>query len=389
MDNFIKEIKATRLSDGVRARMRAELSAYADLHSAPEAAVMKSGDGRFIWYESRWSALALFTYPRKHMALFVPIMIALALGGGTSFAAERALPGDTLYPIKVEVNERVRSALTFSAEGEAELAARLAERRLAEAEKLIVEGRFDAETRAELETKIEARLNQADAAAERMAERGNAARAAEIRAQLSGSLNAHASILGALSAESQSDAAAGFVTNLRARTDADASTTEGRAPLQIEYTAENTNAAILRADMFVKETRAMFNRASANMNAELRARIEARIGVAETAIVNARAAVAAEAYARAHESVREAIRIAQEVQVIVRSSASIDANVDVSGRIDLYPMPYRPVEPADRSTSNDGTSGSIRIDAGANVSPSSGNSGGGVDGTIDGVLRLN
>lgn len=43
------------------------------------------------------------------MPVFV-LLLAVLMGRGTAFAAEGALPGEPLYPIKIYVNEEVRAA---------------------------------------------------------------------------------------------------------------------------------------------------------------------------------------------------------------------------------------------------------------------------------------
>jgi len=57
-------------------------------------------------------------------------------GGGVSYAAEGAVPGDALYPIKVGINEEVRDIVALTPEAKADWESRLVERRLEEAEKL-------------------------------------------------------------------------------------------------------------------------------------------------------------------------------------------------------------------------------------------------------------
>ena len=77
----------------------------------------------------------------------MPIIIIVALllgGGGTSFAAQSSLPGDVLYPVKIHVNEAVRSSLTFSTASKASLETELAEARLKETEELAAEGKMNA-----------------------------------------------------------------------------------------------------------------------------------------------------------------------------------------------------------------------------------------------------
>ena len=35
------------------------------------------------------------------------LIIILIIGGGASFAAEQAVPGNLLYPVKISINEKV------------------------------------------------------------------------------------------------------------------------------------------------------------------------------------------------------------------------------------------------------------------------------------------
>ena len=68
------------------------------------------------------------------------------IGGGTSFAAQGALPGDFLYPVKTEFNENIRAAFAVSADSEAKLQANLLEERIAEAVELQAAGKLTADT---------------------------------------------------------------------------------------------------------------------------------------------------------------------------------------------------------------------------------------------------
>ncbi len=89
----------------------------------------------------------------------ITLLIALLLGGSVSYAAEGALPGDTLYAVKTEINENIRHALALSPEAEARLEAQLARERLVEAEALKERGELDDDTRVFLKTEYEAHLS--------------------------------------------------------------------------------------------------------------------------------------------------------------------------------------------------------------------------------------
>ena len=119
--------------------------------------------GRLI---NTWSFFNLLNFPPKAdqplagkpMPAFLGILLILGTAGvgGVSLAAEGALPGDLLYPVKVGVNEEVRAAVSFSAEAKTEWDARRLERRLEEAEKLAHKKEFNAEARARVEENLSA-----------------------------------------------------------------------------------------------------------------------------------------------------------------------------------------------------------------------------------------
>lgn len=129
------------------------------------------------------------------------LIVAAAVSGGVSVAANNTLPGDALYGIKIGVNEQVQSALAMSGEAQANFDIKALERRLDEAEKLSAEGRLNAETFATIEANFDA---HAQRVADRIADfeaKENFDAAADIAAKFQTSLEAHAAILARLSAE--------------------------------------------------------------------------------------------------------------------------------------------------------------------------------------------
>jgi len=97
------------------------------------------GDVRHISYNP-FIYINLFNH--KTMLASIIAAILLLTGGGTSLAAESSVPGDILYPIKTEVNERVIEVFKRNEEKRADWSARQAERRLEEANHLLEDGRL-------------------------------------------------------------------------------------------------------------------------------------------------------------------------------------------------------------------------------------------------------
>ncbi len=79
------------------------------------------------------------------------LVFVLVGGSGVAYAAEGSLPGETLYAVKIHVNERIEVALATTVDKKIAVETQIAERRVAEAQKLEAAGRLDATTTAEIE----------------------------------------------------------------------------------------------------------------------------------------------------------------------------------------------------------------------------------------------
>ena len=183
----------TRLPNETREKTRAFLSEYASMNPVRTPQVTEHRS--FIQF--------------VHVSIMRPVpALAAALiffvSGGTALAAEGALPGDLLYPVKVGVNEQVRSALAISTEAQGAWEVERAERRLEEASRLAAAGTLDDDTRAEIETRLEAHTKAAEATAEKLAADDDVAEAAEIEARLAAAFSVHADALRSIRERSSS-----------------------------------------------------------------------------------------------------------------------------------------------------------------------------------------
>lgn len=133
------------------------------------------------------------------------LIVLLGLGGGTSYAAEGSLPGDVLYPVKVSINEPVRAGLAFSTEAKAKVETDLAVRRLEEAESLVVGGKLDAKTEADLAARFEAFADKAEEHAAKLAEQSDGHAAVEAGEGLEVALRVHERILAKLGLNASKD----------------------------------------------------------------------------------------------------------------------------------------------------------------------------------------
>jgi hypothetical protein len=160
---YLKKLESMKLSDSSRARIETNLKAYAQFHAANEGvrvAEASRSNEQVSSHTKRHASL----FSNKFMYMPFVIVFAVLVGGGTSLAAQRAVPGDFLYSIKTEINEPVRSAFAVGANAEADLQAKLVAERIKEAEELESEGKFESKTAAKLAANIQAHVAKADKA---------------------------------------------------------------------------------------------------------------------------------------------------------------------------------------------------------------------------------
>lgn len=148
---------------------------------------------RHLWYGISSPGLALNL--SKPMIIALIVAVAVALGGGVSYAAEQSLPGEALYIVKTSVNEPVREVLALSAEAKSEWEARRVERRLEEAETLAAEGRLSEEIRVAIEQHLQERIEDLKERIGKFQEKQDLSGAAEASARLEIALSVHNQIL--------------------------------------------------------------------------------------------------------------------------------------------------------------------------------------------------
>ena len=128
---YLKSLGNVKLSETSRARIESDLLEYAKFHPVRVPA------------DSRFNRVPFGTlFGNKLTIMPIAIFIAVFAAAGTSFAANGAVPGDLLYPVKTSINENVGSALALGADAEARFETKLLEERIKEAQELKAEGRL-------------------------------------------------------------------------------------------------------------------------------------------------------------------------------------------------------------------------------------------------------
>lgn len=126
------------LSETERSRMRTLLAEYASFKPVRNAA--PSSTARFL----------SFALTRPAVAAALAFALVATSGGAVAYAAEGTVPGDLLYPVKVDVTEPVVTALVPTGKAQVDWQLAIAKRRLNEAATLSAKGRLASSTAAML-----------------------------------------------------------------------------------------------------------------------------------------------------------------------------------------------------------------------------------------------
>lgn len=252
------------------------------------------------------------------MKAIIAIIAIVILGAGVSVAANRSLPGNALYGVKINVNEKVRLALAASDQAKAKLEAEFAQNRLEEATQVATDGQLSSDVEATIEN------NFADFSA-RVKDRVTAfedrdlENASDITTNFQTALDAHAEILAELAAKSDQAEGTELVklsTKVKSESDEmDKLETEIEAKLaaqpNVKAAAEGKMKAALNK---INEATRFIDNAQAKLGAAATAQARARLSFAQQKFTDGQAKLQAQAYAEAFAFFTDALRNAQTAQ---------------------------------------------------------------------------
>lgn len=195
LEKLFETIKRQSLSPHERGVSRENLKLFISEHPAEiPFAVRASTEIR-----ETFTMFRFISTMRLHPAL-LSLALVLSLGVGTSYAAENTLPGDILYPVKININEQVQGALAATPQAKADWNAKRVSRRLEEVEALVADDRLTAEHSATIRTEIENSSEDFNVSiAVLTTEDFDSETVVDAQSNLEATLNAHARILVALS----------------------------------------------------------------------------------------------------------------------------------------------------------------------------------------------
>lgn len=183
---FIKILKSTKLSEKEKSLLRYRVSEFMAFN--PIRTDIKVAKKSFYF--------SVFTLRTLSKTLVIALILTIVVGGsGVTYASNSALPGDKLYQVKVNVNEKIEEKLALSSNAKIQVQSAHVERRLNEAITLVQNQNFSPEKKEIVKTNLERNVKSVTQSIESLKEEGKIERALEITSNISPILETHREIL--------------------------------------------------------------------------------------------------------------------------------------------------------------------------------------------------
>ena len=138
----INDIRNIKLSSSEKGGIFERLDIYMKEHPAKDSTRRVDSRSSF------------FMQVKSYRYVYSISTVLLFFGTGVAFAAEKALPGDVLYPVKIHVNENVKSTVRLTSKAKKKFEEEKMIKRLDEVKALVDEGKFDDKRRDKVEREV-------------------------------------------------------------------------------------------------------------------------------------------------------------------------------------------------------------------------------------------
>lgn len=334
-DNLIERMKALKLSPLEKSDILArtfsvieQIDAVSE-HAIPSPIFVSNKTNIKSSFFSAWGS---YISSKKFVPAFAAVLL-LVMTGGVSLAAEGALPGDSLYSLKINVNEQVRdlAAVTPSAKGH--VAVEATERRLQEAATLSARGQLNNEKKAIVQKEFIKHADQVKNQVASLVSENDITGAQEIAANFESSLRAHEVILEKISTDTISTDST-HLTSLIATVKTElATTTVSRVGLQTKeveagtYSKEKASAKIKEIRASIADAINMRVNYYGTLSTSTDAIAAAKISFAQVSSIKAEGFVASSSFADAIGLLQQAGNAVNDAESAMSTELGLDLDV--------------------------------------------------------------
>ncbi|MFA5776632.1 MAG: hypothetical protein WC988_03715 [Patescibacteria group bacterium] len=137
MDKLFNKIKKVRDTTHLTSDEHDQID-HAVMSFVDSQPIININQPKIMKYESPKLEFSFFgNFGKKLAYATLSVIVILSVGGGTVYASNSALPGELLYPVKVNFTEELQAAMKLSDEAKAEWAVERINRRLNELEQIV------------------------------------------------------------------------------------------------------------------------------------------------------------------------------------------------------------------------------------------------------------
>ncbi len=194
MNDLLKKMKEVKMTDAEKQKgfdvLKSFITQNQNVHSPYGMLLVQKISSRI-----KSSYQEDFFFSHKLFASAFVIVFLISLTSGTSIAAKYSLPGDILYPIKINLNEKLESFTSLSTLEKAVVEARHVQTRLVEAEELDTLNRFDGDQKIEFDAQFKQDLESTITHINTLTASGETKTANEVKAGVEISLQKHKNIV--------------------------------------------------------------------------------------------------------------------------------------------------------------------------------------------------
>ena len=275
----------------------------------------------------------------KYTSIASVVLIAIGLSG-VSLAANSSLPGDIFYPFKIGVNERVLGFVQFSDEAKAQYNANLAELRLQEFEKIVVDEKVNESVKKKFNELLDEHIEKIQDSSLNIKAKKGIGLSAQIDSELEASLNAHKKILDKLSLNENSGSTKEIKSFIPSVEDKIKSIKKYRENNEGDLSKETSEKMkkvaedkLHLAKIKVEEVGKFVEKKEDDISKDAFNNAKENLKNAEELISQGSGELESKNYDKAFASFQKSIRISQETQISIARSISLKVDLSFDIRI--------------------------------------------------------
>ena len=346
MDKLFKKLSNIRLKIVDKQQMRDNLHDFMLVNS-----VRKDNLDRRIYYQEKKSIFNLLL-TSKYMFTSIALAIFLAISGGVSYAANDALPGEVLYPFKVNVNEEVKATFIFDGEKKADWEIERYTRRLNEVIELSNKNELNNEQKIKLQSNLDKHQERIEKLVSKKKEQGDIIAAVSIQSSLEARLEAYQKVFANWEKND--------LESLLEKVSSDQLVTiQARADSQMEFSSNTNDMHEEFVKNYLETVKQDFNKAEARVRESLSAEqsktnlyVQTRLKIANSLIVEAEAQYNQNTYREAYLILQKAHKVIKEALALLNINNILPFDLNIGASINMETQIEEEIEIENYDNSN-------------------------------------